>query len=102
MLPYFTTFVHKSFSPTYSAEPAVDNRRISWFVHPVIQDESVFRGFPLLDDTGADNVGNGGPRHDVEGRKGELYGNVLFLVFWLYIQSPISLDTLIFGGSLLS
>ena len=25
-----------------------------------------------------------------------------FLVFWLYIQSPISLDTLIFGGSLLS
>ena len=70
MLPYFTTFV-LSFSPTYSAEPAVDNRRISWFVHPVIQDESVFLGFPLLDDTGADNVGNGGPRHDVEGRKGE-------------------------------
>ena len=68
-------YVYVWISLTFSVEPTVDNRRFGRLLHPVIQNEQVFR-----DDADAVNVGNDRPRHDVEGREGKKSINASKLV----------------------
>ena len=81
---YVYVFIHIEswISLTFSVEPTVDNRRFGRLLHPVIQNEQVFR-----DDADAVNVGNDRPRHDVEGREGKKSINASkFITFSIFFE----------------